>query len=114
MTGFIGRLLPSPPAPAPEPLAAEPAAGEGLARVMLGYAAWKIAGWYRPAGGCSSCSPDGTYCVFHAEREALSARFRRLYDAIGEASGDELPAHTEPDHDHVGVRSHDGPFHCAH
>jgi hypothetical protein len=32
---------------------------------------------------------------------------------VGEASGDELPTHTEPDHDHVGINSHYRPFHCG-
>ena len=49
--------------------------------------------------------------AFPADQGRLDAH--HIQARVGEASGDELPAHTEPDHDHVGINSHYGPFHCA-
>ena len=50
--------------------------------------------------------------AFPADQGRLDAH--HIQARVGEASGDELPTHTEPDHDHVGINSHYGPFHCAH
>jgi hypothetical protein len=52
------------------------------------------------------------YGPFPADQGRLDAH--HIQARPGEASGHELPAHTEPDHDHLSVRSHHGPFRRAH
>ena len=42
--------------------------------------------------------------AFPADQGRLDAH--HIQARFGEAPGDELPAHTEPDHDHVGINSH--------
>jgi hypothetical protein len=52
------------------------------------------------------------YGAFPADQGQLDARHPQA--RFGEASGDGLPTHTEPDHYHVGLNSHYGPFHSGH
>jgi hypothetical protein len=59
----------------------------------------------------TTASPASPVRAFPAGQGRLDAH--HVQARFGEASGDELPAHTEPDHDHVGINSHYGPFHCA-
>jgi hypothetical protein len=49
--------------------------------------------------------------AFPADQGRLDAHHPQA--RFGEASGDELPAHTKPDHDHVRLDSHYRPFQCA-